>query len=251
MQLRHICFTIFFLLQGILMSATIDSVTVNDHEVPLIYERGDALPIISMQVVFKGAGSLNDDNLPGLARLSSMMLNEGTWGLGPNKFADLLESRAIDLKISHGRETFVINLDSLKIEFDEGIKLLIKLLEDPNLSEDTLAKVKTKQLGALKRKENDFDYIASRTLYKNIFKGTPIEYASSGDEESINKITLNDLLKILCDIYDVKFNANYEDARKGDIKKSYATIDKAKANLNWNPAVDLKEGLSRLCSTLS
>jgi len=66
-----------------------------------------------------------------------------------------------------------------------------------------------------------------------------------------NKITLNDLLKILCDIYDVKFNANYEDARKGDIKKSYAAIDKAKANLNWSPAVDLKEGLSRLCSTLS
>jgi UDP-glucose 4-epimerase len=60
------------------------------------------------------------------------------------------------------------------------------------------------------------------------------------------KITLNSLLKTLCDIYNIKFNARYEDARKGDIKKSYATIDKAKSRLNWMPSVELKNGLSDL-----
>lgn len=61
-----------------------------------------------------------------------------------------------------------------------------------------------------------------------------------------NKITLNNLLKTLCDIYNIEFNAHYEDARKGDIKKSYATIEKAKTVLNWSPSVDLKEGLPEL-----
>lgn len=66
-----------------------------------------------------------------------------------------------------------------------------------------------------------------------------------------NKITLNDLLKTLCDIYNTGFDPVYGDARQGDIKKSYAAIDKAKADLNWMPEVDLKTGLSKLCSALS
>ena len=60
------------------------------------------------------------------------------------------------------------------------------------------------------------------------------------------EITLNELLKILCEIYNVEFKVNYEEPRKGDIKKSYATIDKAKASLHWQPKVELKKGLPNL-----
>ena len=65
-----------------------------------------------------------------------------------------------------------------------------------------------------------------------------------------NKITLNELLKILSDIYDVEFNVNYGDVREGDIKESYAVIDKAISILKWNPSVDLDRGLILLCESL-
>ena len=64
------------------------------------------------------------------------------------------------------------------------------------------------------------------------------------------KITLNDLLKILCDIYNVKLNVKYVEARKGDIKASYAMIDKAISLLKWSPSVELKQGLEILCESL-
>jgi len=48
-----------------------------------------------------------------------------------------------------------------------------------------------------------------------------------------NKITLNYLLKILCGIYNVDFNLNYGAVRVGDIKESYAVIDKAISILKW------------------
>ncbi|MDH5710708.1 MAG: SDR family oxidoreductase [Gammaproteobacteria bacterium] len=60
------------------------------------------------------------------------------------------------------------------------------------------------------------------------------------------EITLNELLKILCEIYNIEFKVNYAEARKGDIKKSYATIDKAKTCLKWQPQMELKKGLSNL-----
>ena len=65
-----------------------------------------------------------------------------------------------------------------------------------------------------------------------------------------NKITLNELLKTLCDIYDIDFNVNYGEARQGDIKESYAVIDKAVSKLKWKPAVELNQGLKLLCESL-
>lgn len=65
-----------------------------------------------------------------------------------------------------------------------------------------------------------------------------------------NKITLNDLLKVLSDIYGIEFNVNYGEVRQGDIKESYAVIDKAISKLNWKPAVALNDGLKILCDNL-
>jgi UDP-glucose 4-epimerase len=65
-----------------------------------------------------------------------------------------------------------------------------------------------------------------------------------------NKITLNNLLRVLCDIYKTDFAANYAAVREGDIRESYASIDKAKSLLNWEPAVELGQGLKILCESL-
>jgi len=65
-----------------------------------------------------------------------------------------------------------------------------------------------------------------------------------------NKITLNELLKILSKIYDIDFNVNYGEPRMGDIKESYARIDKAKDILKWGPSVELQQGLKLLCESL-
>lgn len=65
-----------------------------------------------------------------------------------------------------------------------------------------------------------------------------------------NKITLNNLLKTLSEIYNIEFNVNYAEVRQGDIKESYAVIDKAISKLNWSPTVALDKGLKILCESL-
>jgi len=63
-------------------------------------------------------------------------------------------------------------------------------------------------------------------------------------------ITLNNLLKILCDLYGVHYDVNYDDARQGDIKESYAEINKAISMLHWKPEVELHQGLKILLDSL-
>jgi predicted Zn-dependent peptidase len=189
-------FTIFLIVQGVLMSAVLEHVEIRDVKVPIIFEKDRNLPIASMQLIFKNSGSLADKK-NGLAKLSAKLLNEGTKSDGAVEFSKKLEDRAIDLSVNSGDETFVIELNSLRSEFDYGVKLLEKLLNDPNYTRDTMSKIKTQTLGELKRKESDFDYISYLKLKGLLFPNTPLAKPSLGTVESVNKITLNDIKEFI------------------------------------------------------
>lgn len=185
---------LLIMIQGILMSATLNPIKIDNVEVPFIFEEDNSLPIISMQLIFKNSGSLTDKK-DGLVKMAGKLLNEGTKKDGAVGFATKLESRAIGLSAHAGAETFVIELGSLKSEFPKGIELLKELLKDPNYSEESLGKIKTQTIGSLKRKESDFDYISSLAMKSMLFPNTPLAKASLGTVESINSIKMADIKK--------------------------------------------------------
>jgi predicted Zn-dependent peptidase len=124
-------------------------------------------------------------------------MGEGTKKLGSSKFAEALEAKAIHISASTGRETFVIEVGSIKEEFDDALKYFDMLLSDPNLTNDALKKVKSVRLGSLARKQNDFDYVASNELKSVMFKGTPLANPASGTVDSVKSIELKDVKSFL------------------------------------------------------
>jgi predicted Zn-dependent peptidase len=181
------------ILGQILMAATLEKITIDETKVPLIYEEDKRLPIVSMQIVFINSGHIEDANISGLAKLSAKMLNEGTKELGSSAFAASLEAKAIHISTNTGTETMVMELSCLKEHFDEGVDKLISLLKDPNLTQETLDKIKTNSIGSLKRRESDFDYVASNALKKLQYAGTPLEYPADGTIEMIESISLENI----------------------------------------------------------
>ncbi|WP_353661172.1 pitrilysin family protein [Hydrogenimonas sp. SS33] len=179
------------------MSAVLDKVEVGGVEVPLIFERDALLPIASMQVVFRYSGALADGKHPGLAKFSSRMMNEGTKSLGSTGFAKALEERAISLSAHTGTETFVFELSSLKEQFDKGVSLFSDLLKEPNLSEESFKKVQATTVGALMRKESDYDYQASLLLKKVLFDGTPLARPADGTVADVKALTLPEVKAFL------------------------------------------------------
>ncbi len=193
-------FVYLILIQGTIMSAVIDAVDIKDTKIPLIFEKSENLPIFNLQLIFKNSGSMLDGNKSGLTTLTSKIFNEGTKKDGAIFFAGKLENRAISLHASNGFETFVIEISCLMSEYNEAMKLLNILLKDPNLTEDTLSKIKNLQISKLKQKENDFDDVAKKNLDKIIWKNTILENSGSGDVKSIEGIQLEDVKKQLSKI---------------------------------------------------
>jgi predicted Zn-dependent peptidase len=186
-------FLTILLLGQILMAATIDTINIKNKNITVIKESDSRLPLVTMQLIFEVSGSIEDGKKPGLAKLSAKMLNEGTKKLGSSEFAKLLEEKAIHISSHNGTETFVIEVSSLKEQFSEALKRLNELLNDPNLTQETLLKVKTKLIGELKSKENDYDYIASVNLKKILFENTSLANPKNGTIESLESITLDDI----------------------------------------------------------
>lgn len=190
-------FLILIVLGNVLMAAKIDEIEVGGVRIPIIFEEDKRLPIFTMQFVFKNSGSIADNTKPGLAKFSSKVLNEGTKTLGSSAFAEALESKAIHISSSIGKETLVMDISSLKEEQDEALKYFDMLLKEPNLTKDVVKKVKTTMLGELSRKENDFDYVASNELKSILFEGSVLANPSSGTIESIKAIEQNDVQEFL------------------------------------------------------
>lgn len=179
------------------MSATIKHINIKGIEVPIIFEEQKDLPILNLQLVFQNSGYIQDKDKSGLVNLSSSILNEGTKELGSSNFAQILDENAITIHSSNGFETFVIEVSSLKEQSKKAVSLLNDLLKSPNFTQSSLDKTKTIQTGYLKRKENDFDFIAQNQLKALLFKDTALENPSSGTIESISKIELKDIENFL------------------------------------------------------
>jgi zinc protease len=181
------------ILGGVLMAQEISKISIHGIDVPIVFEKDASLPLVSLQLVVKNSGSMEDGKDEGIAKFTAAMLGEGTKEMGATVFAEELEFRAIGLGANAGTETLVFDVSSLKEQFPYALGMLTKLLKAPNFSKESFDKVKLMTLGMLSSKESDFDYIANLNLQKILFEGTPFAHAYYGDVKSIKGLKLKDV----------------------------------------------------------
>ncbi|WP_245391476.1 insulinase family protein [Sulfurospirillum diekertiae] len=99
------------------MSQEISQINVNGVEIPIVFEKDASLPLVSVQLVVKNAGSMEDGANEGIAKFLAGMLGEGTKEMGATAFAEELEFRAISLDAHAGVETLVFEASALKSSF--------------------------------------------------------------------------------------------------------------------------------------
>ena len=174
------------------MAASLEEIELNQSTIPIVFEEGDYIPIVSIQLVFKNAGHLSSTK-DGLADMAAKLLNEGTAKEGSVGFATKLDAHAVDIGAHVGRETFAIEVSALKSEFAYAVDRLEELLKDPNYTAEALGQIKHQKLGWLMQKKSDFDYIAGSALRKTLFKDSALAKPYDGTVESIESMSLEEI----------------------------------------------------------
>jgi len=147
----------------------------------MIITQKDNLDRVIFEIIFENSGALFAKE--GLANfLAKILQNRGTSKNPDTKFLSKLDNNAIHLSVASGRETITIHTSFLREKQNIALKLLKELLSYPNFSKEAFIKTKKEIQSNIKRKENDFDYMANVALNKASFKNTPLEYPILGEK---------------------------------------------------------------------
>ncbi|MCI6339354.1 MAG: insulinase family protein [Campylobacter sp.] len=167
------------------------STEICGYKVPLVYELDESLGLVSLRLVFKNAGKIAC-KIPGTAYLLSRILEEGA--KGDADFCKKLEIKGIELLAQTGTESFSISLLCLKEHFAYALNMLNELLSAPKFELECFELVKTKTLGYISASKSNLDHQAKLMLNKLIFENHPFSFSKHGDEESLAKIELSDVV---------------------------------------------------------
>jgi zinc protease len=161
--------------------------------------RDKTIPVLALEVSFRGGSALEPDGKGGMANLLATMLIEGAGDLDSQKFQGRLEDLAVSIGFDSGIDTFQVSLKSLTENLDNAVDLLRLALTQPRFDAPELARAKTRIVTGLRRAQEDPRTIAGQTFMATAFPGHPYGRPSRGTPESVNALTADDLRGFLKD----------------------------------------------------
>jgi zinc protease len=151
------------------------------------------VPLIAMDFAFAGGTAQDPKAKPGVANLTTRLLDEGAGELDDQAFRARLEQRAIELDFSAARDTTRGSLRTLKENRDEAFSLLKLAVTAPRFDVEPLERIRTQVLSSLRRETTSPNSISNRRWWETSFPDHPYAMQGSGTLESVPTITPDDL----------------------------------------------------------
>jgi zinc protease len=161
-----------------------------DSGAKVYFVRNENLPIADIRLTFDAAGA-RDGELPGLARLTNSLLDQGNGGLDAGEIARRLETVGARLSGGSERDMAWLHLRSLTepSALEPAIDTLALILGSPEFPEPAFARQKARMLVGLQAVKQSPDALGDRAFYRAVYGSHPYAMPPSGTEESLQRIT--------------------------------------------------------------
>jgi len=153
-----------------------------------------SIPIVALEVSFKGGTSLDLPGKEGAVNLMTGLLEEGAGDLDATQFLEATEELAASYSYRSFRDTVSIEAEMLKENVDEAIDLLRLALNEPNFEQKAFDRVKAQVTSSLSQDKTDPDEIASAKLRELSFPGHPYGTRDEGSLETVGALTRDDVI---------------------------------------------------------
>jgi len=153
-----------------------------------------SVPVVSLNFSFEGGLAYDPADKPGVARLVSILLDEGAENLGSQDFQEKLSNNAISLGFTAGRDAFFGELRTLRDNRDLAFDLLRMALASPRFDADAIERMKNANVAQIQRDQGDPSWLSARTFNGMLFEGHGYSQPGYGHLASMASITRKDLL---------------------------------------------------------
>ncbi|MGD9386512.1 MAG: pitrilysin family protein, partial [Thioalkalispiraceae bacterium] len=160
----------------------------------VLYVHAPELPMVDVRIVFD-AGSARDGDTPGLAMMTSHLLDHGAGDWNTDQIVERFDSVGAQFGTSSHRDMAVINLRSLteKEWLDTALETAAVVIQKPNFVYEDFDRERKRILIGLKNQKESPGELAEIAFYKAIYAEHPYSIPTSGTEESIKALKRDDL----------------------------------------------------------
>ncbi len=165
-----------------------------DKGAKVMFVEAPELPMVDIRLVFD-AGSSRDGDRPGLAKMTSALLDQGAGGLDADTIAQGLEQRGAVLGGGSERDMAWVSLRSLvdKKLLEPSLDLFGKVLARPDFPKADFKREQKRMLTGLQYEKQKPGAIAKKTFYRELFGEHPYASHPSGTEASVKALRADDL----------------------------------------------------------
>ncbi|MFP3873679.1 MAG: M16 family metallopeptidase [Thiohalophilus sp.] len=165
-----------------------------DNGARVVFVPAPELPMADVRVVFD-AGSARDGDLPGLAKMTAGMLDEGAGDRDADELAQRLDDIGASYSASVKRDMAAFSLRTLvdKSLRDQALNTFASILGEPTFPDDSFNRVRRNTLVSLQNRKQSPGDLGKDLFYKNLFGTHPYATPVSGEEESVKAIRRSDL----------------------------------------------------------
>lgn len=160
----------------------------------VLYVKAPEIPMLDVRVVFD-AGSARDDDLAGLAMLTSAMLTEGAGIADVDDIARHFEGLGASINSESYRDMALVSLRTLSDPQyrNPALTLFYDVVAQPTFPEGSLKRLKAQAILALEHEKQSPGSLAQKAFFKSLYGDAPYSIPSNGTRDSLAQITRESL----------------------------------------------------------
>jgi zinc protease len=151
------------------------------------------VPIVAMNIAFRGGAAQDPEGKAGLANLMSGLLDEGAGDLDSRAFQAKLEDLSIELSFDAGSDAFYGSLRTLSTNEDEAFNLFRMAVNEPRFDAEPVTRIRGQVLANLRLSESNPNDIVGRVWGETLFPSHPYGQPNEGTVDSVAAISADDL----------------------------------------------------------
>ncbi|HYP57625.1 MAG TPA: pitrilysin family protein [Beijerinckia sp.] len=155
-----------------------------------------AVPLVALELAFKGGASQDPIGKPGVSTLLAGLLDEGAGPYDADAFHQALDEDAIELSFSADRDVLSGRMQTLSRNTARAFELLRLAVNEAWLDAEPLERVRNQMMASLKREANDPDYVAGRTFRAYSYPGHPYGLPVRGDLATLPTLAQGNLIDL-------------------------------------------------------
>jgi len=173
-----------------------------DNGLEVIYVKKEGLPLVSCGLLIKTGSTVDPEHLPGLMYFTTLLSREGTDNRNSSQIYNDLDKLGASIGIETRREYIFYSTEVVTKHIGPVLDILSDIVLNPTYPIDEIKRIKSKQLGDLKRSYDEPNAIADR-IFPQLIYGNSAAYGhpTSGNESSIENFSQNDLIELNAEVF--------------------------------------------------